>query len=130
LAEFSRIPLVNSKVRFYSWNKTQDIELGAKEVKLHLNHPTPSLDHLYWTLRTSHLNFLTESALKNAVFGLKHKGTWPTEIPFLFSPIEHFLLNPALVPVDFEVGPNIGSDHLPIFLEIAVQSKFKKHCKD
>ncbi|MCU0794029.1 MAG: endonuclease/exonuclease/phosphatase family protein [Opitutaceae bacterium] len=46
--------------------------------------------------------------------------TWPVPIPFLRVPLDHALLNPALVCTSYRVGPDIGSDHYPVLLEIQI----------
>jgi endonuclease/exonuclease/phosphatase (EEP) superfamily protein YafD len=154
LALFSRLPLINPHVRLYTWNRTPGIEarvkLGKKEIVMHLTHPVPPLDGLYWTLRNNHLreladrtktlpfehlvfgdlnlspwspffkDFLSETGLKDSVTGLDHQGTWPTGLPFLYAPIDHFLMSSGLDTLHFEVGPDIGSDHLPVFLELGL----------
>lgn len=46
-------------------------------------------------------------------------ATWPAPIPFLRIPIDHALLDDALVCTAYRTGPDIGSDHLPLVLDIA-----------
>ena len=46
--------------------------------------------------------------------------TWPVPIPFLRVPLDHALLNPAVICTDYRVGPDIGSDHFPLLLEVQV----------
>ena len=45
--------------------------------------------------------------------------TWPAPVPFLRIPIDHALLGENLACRSYHVGPDIGSDHFPIILEIA-----------
>lgn len=44
--------------------------------------------------------------------------TWPVAIPFLRIPLDHALLNDALVCTSYRIGPDIGSDHFPLLLEV------------
>ncbi len=45
-------------------------------------------------------------------------ATWPVPVPFLRIPLDHALLNDALVCTAYRVGPDIGSDHFPLVLEL------------
>jgi endonuclease/exonuclease/phosphatase (EEP) superfamily protein YafD len=45
-------------------------------------------------------------------------ATWPVAVPFLRIPLDHALLSESLVCTAYRVGPDIGSDHFPIILEI------------
>ncbi len=44
--------------------------------------------------------------------------TWPVPIPFLRIPLDHALLNSRLACIAYRVGPDIGSDHFPLILEV------------
>ena len=44
--------------------------------------------------------------------------TWPVPIPWLRIPIDHALLNSRLASTAYRVGPDIGSDHFPLILEV------------
>ncbi len=46
------------------------------------------------------------------------RTTWPVPIPFLRIPLDHALLNPALICTAYRIGPDIGSDHYPLILEV------------
>ncbi len=58
-------------------------------------------------------------ALATTVSGFGLKPTWPTSLPLLMIPLDHCLLSPGLRVTSFEVGPRVGSDHLPVLVEIA-----------
>ena len=36
-------------------------------------------------------------------------------------PIDHVLVTPQWLVVEREVGPNLGSDHLPVIVQIALR---------
>ena len=44
--------------------------------------------------------------------------SWPAAVPFLRIPLDHALIDPALVCTSYHAGPNIGSDHFPVLLEV------------
>ena len=62
---------------------------------------------------------LSESGLRSAAsdFG-SISPSWPAPIPFLRIPIDHALLTRGLVCVSYRIGPDIGSDHFPLLLEL------------
>ncbi len=47
--------------------------------------------------------------------------TWPADHWFLRIPIDHALVSPGIVVVSREVGPDLGSDHLPVVLKVALR---------
>jgi len=53
-------------------------------------------------------------------------GTWRVKVPrlhwdlrLLRLPLDHVLIGPSLVALDRQLGPDIGSDHLPVLAEVA-----------
>ncbi len=62
---------------------------------------------------------LAEADLRPAAAGHRlYPGTWPASVPFLRIPIDHVLLDERLVCTAYRVGPDVGSDHFPVLLEI------------
>jgi endonuclease/exonuclease/phosphatase (EEP) superfamily protein YafD len=51
-------------------------------------------------------------------FGLQ--ATWPAGLPLGRIPLDHCLASPEWVVVRRDVGPPVGSDHLPVFVELAL----------
>jgi endonuclease/exonuclease/phosphatase (EEP) superfamily protein YafD len=51
-------------------------------------------------------------------------STWPVPIPFLRIPLDHALLNDELACIRYRVGPDIGSDHFPLLLEVRATAPF------
>lgn len=53
--------------------------------------------------------------------GTRHRffaATWPVHVPHLRIPIDHVLLDRRLGCSAFRVGPDIGSDHFPLLVDI------------
>ncbi len=71
---------------------------------------------------------LKNSLLKNSLVGFGLQPTYPayvprTQIPFPFPllPIDHLLINNALFVSSRRTGPRVGSDHLPVIVEIGIK---------
>lgn len=63
--------------------------------------------------------FLHQSNLINSQRGFGLQPTWLAGLPsFLGIPIDHCLHSKSIVTVNRGTGPNIGSDHLPVFVEL------------
>jgi endonuclease/exonuclease/phosphatase (EEP) superfamily protein YafD len=59
------------------------------------------------------------AGINNGAQGFGLQLTWPVSMPLLRIPIDHCLLSSGLRATGFKVGPPVGSDHLPILVEIA-----------
>jgi endonuclease/exonuclease/phosphatase (EEP) superfamily protein YafD len=59
-------------------------------------------------------DFLATTGLKDSRVGFGWQPTWPTGSMSLRIPIDHVLVEPDLVVLERQVGPDIGSDHLPV----------------
>jgi endonuclease/exonuclease/phosphatase (EEP) superfamily protein YafD len=73
-----------------------------------------------WSPYYSHLIRLTR--LYNARKGFGLLPTWPTFMPsrFLMIPIDHCLVSPDISVIGMRAGRNIGSDHLPIIVDMRI----------
>ncbi len=47
-------------------------------------------------------------------------ATWPSPLGFLGIPIDHVLIDGKLAPRSVEVGPDVGSDHRPLLVELSL----------
>jgi endonuclease/exonuclease/phosphatase (EEP) superfamily protein YafD len=66
---------------------------------------------------------LLGSGLEDTREGYGLQASWPSFLPgALRIPIDHVLVTPGLAAVDREVGPDVGSDHLPVWIELAARS--------
>lgn len=55
---------------------------------------------------------------KNARQGHGPLGSWPVFVPFMRLPLDHCLVSPEIEVVDCRLGPDIGSDHLPLIIDL------------
>lgn len=60
------------------------------------------------------------TGLVNARHGFGILPSWPTNMPFAMIPIDHCLVSEELTVKDVRTGPNIGSDHLPLIVELGL----------
>ena len=63
-------------------------------------------------------NFIKRMRLVDARKGFGLQVTWPTMLPILSISIDHILVSPDITVLNHEVGPDIGSDHYPVYIEI------------
>ena len=64
--------------------------------------------------------FVRASKLKDGFAGIGLHATWPARMWPLRIPIDHCLVSADLRVTRKEVGPNVGSDHLPLFVDLAL----------
>jgi endonuclease/exonuclease/phosphatase (EEP) superfamily protein YafD len=62
--------------------------------------------------------FLRATALRDSRQGFGEQPSWPTWSPYRIA-IDHAFVSPDLTVVSRRLGPDIGSDHLPLILELA-----------
>ncbi len=63
-------------------------------------------------------DLLHASGLRDSQEGFGLQWTWPTLAPWLGVAIDHCLVSPQICVADRRVGPPIGSDHLPILVDL------------
>ena len=66
---------------------------------------------------------LEEAGLEDTREGYGLQTTWPSFLPAaLRIPVDHVLVTPDLAAADRQVGPEVGSDHLPVWVELAARA--------
>ena len=70
----------------------------------------------------SHLykQFEASTGLTNTRKGFGALPTWPRQLPFGRIPIDHCLVSPHFTVLETRRGPAIGSDHLPLIVELGL----------
>lgn len=61
--------------------------------------------------------FLNDSGLKDSARGRSIRPTWPASIPLLWIPLDHALHTSDFAIHERTIGPDIGSDHLPLTVD-------------
>ena len=65
-------------------------------------------------------DLLRTTQLRDSRIGFGLQPTWPASISSLRIPIDHCLVSPEVVVHQRYVGPQIGSDHLPVIVEFSI----------
>lgn len=65
--------------------------------------------------------FLRMAGLRDTQEGFGAQWTWPTRLPLMGVSIDHCLVSPEVAVVNRRVGPPIGSDHLPLLVDLGVE---------
>ncbi len=63
---------------------------------------------------------LSEGDLRDAALGRSITATWMSRQPVVGLAIDHVLASPQIAVRHYEVGPDLGSDHLPVIAALAV----------
>ena len=68
-------------------------------------------------------DLIGQSGLRDTRRGFGVQPTWPPQIPYLLIPIDHALVSPNIEVLDRRTGPNLGSDHRAVILDISLHSE-------
>ncbi len=69
----------------------------------------------------SHRSLCDELSLTNTRRGFGILPSWPTSLPSVMRiPIDHCLISDGITVLNCRLGPDIGSDHLPLIIDLAV----------
>lgn len=130
-----------------------DVSLSNQVISIVATHPLPPTNQEYFSrrniqlekisqyvqqLKTPHLvvgdlnatmwspyykQFIQQSGLHNTRAGFGILPTWPAQSPLLYIPLDHCLVSSEIKVIDTKTLENIGSDHLPLICDLAVQIK-------
>ncbi len=104
-------------------------ELGA-EIRA-MNAPTVLAGDINcspWSFYFARL--VKESGLQDSEQGFGAQPSWPAIRNHALIPIDHFLISKDIRVVDRQVGRNVGSDHLPIIVELQTSAMAKKTAQE
>jgi endonuclease/exonuclease/phosphatase (EEP) superfamily protein YafD len=66
-------------------------------------------------------NFIKSTNLQDSQLGFGVQASFPTFFTPLMIPVDHCLVSDRIVVLERHLGPNLGSDHLPIVLRLAMK---------
>lgn len=64
--------------------------------------------------------FAARSGLRDTALGRGPQPTWNARVPAPRIPIDHVFASPGLAVLRRDVGPDVGSDHFPVEVDLAV----------
>jgi endonuclease/exonuclease/phosphatase (EEP) superfamily protein YafD len=129
---------------------TANITVRDRVVSLVATHPVPPLNEDYAMSRNSQMNeiadyvrqvgneaivmgdlnmsmwspyyrkFIDRAKLRNTRQGFGIQPSWPTNLPLLQIPIDHYSITSKLKVSNNRIGRDIGSDHYPVIVELAL----------
>lgn len=130
---------------------TAEIEVGGERVALVGTHPLPPVSNEYSRFRNDQILALAnhlratpgpkillgdlntspwsywfrrlvgETGLKDSSLGRGIRPTWPTDSILFRIPLDYCLVSEGIVVKDCRIGPNIGSDHFPLIVDLALR---------
>jgi endonuclease/exonuclease/phosphatase (EEP) superfamily protein YafD len=65
-------------------------------------------------------DLLRDSGLKNTSQGRGLFGSWPAWLPLMRIPLDHCLVSSSIHVINTRLGPRVGSDHLPVVVELQI----------
>ena len=129
-----------------------DVRIEATTLRVIATHPPPPAGALYSRWRNSQLDMipdyvpkdgsaflllgdlnvtpwshhfqqlLTRTGLRDSSKGRGVQPTWPMGSPLLWIPIDHCLHSSEVTILRKTIGPNVGSDHYPLIVDIAIRA--------
>jgi endonuclease/exonuclease/phosphatase (EEP) superfamily protein YafD len=66
---------------------------------------------------------LDRSGLRDSRRGFGIHATWPVFMKFFYTPIDHVLVSDEISVHDRTIGPELGSDHLPVCVDISISPR-------
>jgi endonuclease/exonuclease/phosphatase (EEP) superfamily protein YafD len=67
-------------------------------------------------------DFLKDAGLRDTRLGFGRQPSWPADIPLFRIAIDHAFVSNDLAVADRRLGPDVGSDHFPLILDLAPAS--------
>ncbi len=64
--------------------------------------------------------FEGDTGLINSQRGYGLSATWPTSLPIALIPLDHMMHSDSLTTIARSVGPDLGSDHMPLTVEVSL----------
>ena len=129
------------------------IDIGGQPLTVLVTHPLPPIDKNYFFSRNNQIaaiasakkdfdpnliilgdlnttpwsyyfkHFVSKMNLRDARRGFGVKTSWPVQKPLLRIPIDYCLTSKNIITRNMGIGPDIGSDHFPLYAELSLTSQ-------
>lgn len=110
-------PVPPATQEYYDWRNEQFQNIAF--VREQFGENFILLGDLNTTSWSAHFqNLVRAMDLKDTREGFGLQITWPAMMPILGIAIDHCLVSREISVVNRKVGPNVGSDHYPVFVEL------------
>jgi endonuclease/exonuclease/phosphatase (EEP) superfamily protein YafD len=110
-------PVPPGSLQYFHWRNEQLNTIASNRFELLDNMIlVGDLNTTSWSW--SFQNFIERMKLKDSRRGFGLQITWPAMLPILGITIDHVLVSEAFSVMNHEIGPNIGSDHYPVYVEL------------
>lgn len=72
------------------------------------------------------VKLIQKTGLQDSQLGFGIQPSWPAYSPLIKTPIDHILVSEQFAVLNRELGPDVGSDHLPVFVVLGLPSSPQK----
>ncbi len=112
-------PLPPGSAENARWRNEQLKEIAAHVLRQTM--PTIVLGDLNCTPWSPYFSeLLRDSGLKNTSQGRGLFGSWPAWLPFARISLDQCLVTPSIHVINKQLGPQVGSDHLPLIIDLQI----------
>ena len=112
-------PVPPASLKYYHWRNEQLEDIASKRAYLGDNLIlVGDLNTTSWSQHFS--NFIKTMNLADTRRGFGVQATWPVMFPIMGIAIDHVLVGKTIRVLDRKVGPNIGSDHYPVYVKLGI----------
>ncbi len=103
--------------KYLQW---RNIQLGEMSRYVsQLKNPSIVIGDLNTTMWSPYYkDFIAATGMRNASKGFGIQPTWYRKSPIFSIPLDHCLVSPEIQVLNSRVGENVGSDHLPIIVDL------------
>ena len=114
------LPPVNKP---YFDDRNEQLKQAAEEI-IRITNPVILIGDFNTTGWSPYFRELIQrTGLKDSRNGFGLQPTWPTFIQPLLIQVDHCLVSPEIIIEDRRTGPDIGSDHYPIIVEVGFEKQ-------
>lgn len=112
-------PMPPGTVEHFIWHNRQLERIGL--LKPHLEENILLIGDLNATSWSySFQKLIKDLNVKDSREGFGLQTSWPSFLPYLGITIDHCLISKNIFVVERTVGPNVGSDHLPVLIKLSL----------